>query len=117
MRQIAVRLLSVVAAFAFAASLVFAASAARAQSDAEEAFQTSLLQQQLGIMAAIWINDESPDLSLYDTVAFVICIVEAIRDLPVEVKEEMLAQENFDDALALAVTVNPEAEMRLAACI
>ena len=117
MRQMIARLLSVVAAFAFAATLVFAATSARAQGEGDPAWEMSLLQQQLGVMASMWINDEAPDLSLYDVVSTVICLVEALRDLPVEAKEQMLAQEDFEDALDLAVTLFPEVEPRLEACI
>lgn len=71
----------------------------------------TLLRQQLAAFAMPFLAEEAPNLTLPDLAATVVCIVDALDPLPEEIKLQMLAQEDFEDALDLAVIYGEQAKL------
>jgi hypothetical protein len=77
-----------------------------AQEFPDEATQ---LKQQLAMFAVPYLADEDAGADAQELVAAVVCVVEALNPLPDDVKSAMLTQDDFEDALDLAVEYAEEA--------
>lgn len=70
----------------------------------------------LADMARPWLAAENPDGLPAQIDATVSCVMAVLSPLPAALKDEMLAQEDFEDALDAAVSADPTLERPLEAC-
>ncbi len=71
----------------------------------------SLLRQELAAFAAPFVAEEGPNLTMPELAATIVCIVDALEPLPEDIKRQMLDQDDFEDALDLAVIYGEDAKL------
>lgn len=109
MRHI-VRVACLGAAFAIAAAPIALAQ------KGEGGAAAGSLNEQLAALAEPWLAEENPDGSPEEIAATADCVVAALDKLPDEVKMTMLAADDFEDALDVAVSFDQALEQPLEAC-
>ncbi len=74
------------------------------------------IDMELARMAAPWLQAENPNGDIGEIAATVVCVIAALRELPVEARLLLLTADDFEDVLDLAVRVRPTLEDALKAC-